>query len=236
MFFRFIFLSLLAINAFSAGFPSYYYDIESPKKQKKEFVKILLPLIEKSNQQVKKERVFIKIFLSNAWTNGFRNLDGVSLQNLLMLFRKYKIKGLFNQEEYLAKIDVVPVSLALAQGAIESGWGKSRFVIEANNIFGHWTYTGNGLIPEDRDEGKTHTIRIFNSLQSSVNAYVLNLNRNIAYIKFRVERKKARDKGIVYNGLIASKTMINYSALKEQYIKILNIVIKKNNLLYYDRL
>ncbi len=236
MLFRFLFLFILGLNAFGAGFPSYYYDIRSPKIQKKEFIKILLPLIERSNKQVTKDRVFIKTFLVSVWANSFRNLDNTSLKNLIKIYKKYKIKGLFNQTEYLKRVDTVPTSLALAQGAIESGWGKSRFVIEANNIFGHWTYTGNGLIPANRDEGKTHMIRIFNSLQSSVNAYILNLNRNRAYRKFRVDRLKAREEKIIYNGLMASKTMINYSALKQQYINILDSVIKRNNLLYYDRL
>ncbi|MCF6173096.1 MAG: glucosaminidase domain-containing protein [Campylobacteraceae bacterium] len=236
MLFRFLFLFVLSINVFSAGFPNYYYDIKNIKGQKKEFIRLLLPLIQKSNKQVRKERVFVKNFLTSAWSDSFRKLDGTSLKFLFRLYKKYKIKALFNQEEYLQKIDIVPSSLALAQGAIESGWGKSRFVKEANNIFGHWTYTGNGLVPTNRDEGKTHTIRIFNSLQSSVNAYVLNLNRNRAYEYFRLKRLKAREQNIVYNGIMASKTMINYSALKEKYIYILDSVIKRNNLLYYDRL
>jgi Bax protein len=229
-------LSLFLINAFGSGFPYYYYDIASPKKQKKEFMKILLPLVANSNNQVKKERKFIENFFKIAEKNDFRKLDLTSLKILIRLYHKYHIKQLFDKKQYLKRIDIVPASLAIAQGAIESGWGKSRFVLEANNIFGHWTYSGKGLVPTNRDEGKTHKIRIFNSLQSSVNAYVLNLNRNNAYKNFRNVRKKVHDKKKIYNGLMASKTMINYSALKEKYIKILDSVITRNNLLYYDNL
>jgi len=124
--------------------------------------------------------------------------------------------------------------LALAQGAVESAWGKSRFVREANNIFGHWTYSENGLIPNNREEGKTHRIRIFNSLQDSVNAYVLNLNRNKAYKKFRQKRYQARVEGKKFDGLMGAKTMINYSGIREKYIKILISIIKKERLLKYD--
>jgi len=209
-------VSLFFINIFGSGFPYYYYDIKSPRKQKKEFMKILLPLVARSNKHIKKERKFVKNFFKIAEKNDFRGLDVASLKKLIYLYHKYHIKQLFDKRQYLKKIDTVPVSLALAQGAIESGWGKSRFVLEANNIFGHWTYSGNGLIPTNRDEGKTHMIRIFNSLQSSVNAYVLNLNRNSAYKDFRNQRKRAHDKNKIYNGLMASKTMIHYSSLKEK--------------------
>jgi len=199
-------------------------------------MKILLPLVNRSNKKIEKEREFVKKFFKIAEGNDFRGLDVRNLKNLIRLYHKYHIKQLFDKKQYLKRIDTVPASLALAQAAIESGWGKSRFVLEANNIFGHWTYSGKGLIPINRDAGKTHMIRIFNSLQSSVNAYVLNLNRNNAYRDFRNRRKKAHDKKRVYNGLMASKTMVNYSALKEKYIKILDSVIKRNNLLYYDNL
>ncbi len=229
-------LSLFIINAFGSGFPYYYYDINNVKKQKKEFMKILLPLVNRSNKKIEKEREFVKNFFKIAEENDFRGLSVDNLKNLIRLYHKYHIKQLFDKKQYLKRIDTVPASLALAQAAIESGWGKSRFVLEANNIFGHWTYTGKGLVPTNRDAGKTHMIRIFNSLQSSVNAYTLNLNRNRAYRDFRNRRKKAHDEKKVYNGLMASKTMINYSALREKYIKILNSVIKRNNLLYYDRL
>ncbi len=199
-------------------------------------MKILLPLVNRSNKKIEKEREFVKNFFKIAEENDFRGLSVDNLKNLIRLYHKYHIKQLFDKKQYLKRIDTVPASLALAQAAIESGWGKSRFVLEANNIFGHWTYTGKGLVPTNRDAGKTHMIRIFNSLQSSVNAYTLNLNRNRAYRDFRNRRKKAHDEKKVYNGLMASKTMINYSALREKYIKILNSVIKRNNLLYYDRL
>ncbi len=91
--------------------------------------------------------------------------------------------------------------LALVQGAIESGWGKSRFVREANNIFGHWTWGEVGLIPLGREEGKTHKIRIFRTMQSSVDAYILNLNRHYAYKSFRKARLKKREEGKSINWL-----------------------------------
>jgi len=124
---------------------------------------------------------------------------------LAKLSKKYKIKNLFDKYEYLLKIDKVPESLALTQAAIESAWGKSRFAKYANNIFGQWTYNAKGLVPEHRSEGKTHKVKIFPSLQASVNAYITNLNRNRAYNDFRFRRYQARLLDEMYSGLDVSK-------------------------------
>jgi len=226
----------LIVNSFSAGFPYYYYDIKNSKMQKKEFIKLLLPLVQKSDAKVRKERKFVKNFFENAGNNSFREISEISLARLISLYKKYKIHNLFDKHEYLKKIDVVPVSLAIAQAAAESGWGKSRFVLEANNIFGEWTYSGNGIVPIDREEGKTHTLRIFKTLQASVDSYVLNLNRHKAYRNFRAKRERARKKEIIYNGLMAAKTMLYYSQRRGKYVRFLENIIKSNNLLYYDRL
>jgi len=234
MLFKIILLSFFTLCSFGSGFPYYYYNIKGVQKQKKEFIKILLPLVKKANTDVKRERNFIKYFFENAGKNSFRELDEISLAKLIHLFKKYRVKNLFAKDEYLNKIDIVPVSLATAQAAVESAWGKSRFVLEANNIFGHWTYSGKGLVPIDRAEGKTHTLRIFRTLQDSVNAYVLNLNRNTAYKMFRELRENARKNKMIFNGLMASKAMINYSQRRGKYVKLLDKIITSNNLLYYD--
>ncbi|MDX1808639.1 MAG: glucosaminidase domain-containing protein [Sulfurospirillaceae bacterium] len=231
---KILIIGVLVIKSFSVGFPDSYYKIQGIENQKKAFIKILLPLIEKGNHIVMNERIFAKRFFRNALNNSFRGLDTESLAELIYLSQKYKIKDFFAENKYLKRIDIIPVSLALAQAALESGWGKSRFIKEANNIFGHWTYGDKGLIPNDREEGKTHKIRIFATLQSSVNAYILNLNRNMAYKTFREKREQFREKHKIFNGLDASKTMINYSELKEKYVEMLDNLINTTNLLYYD--
>ncbi len=233
--FKFIFFAIFAINAFGYGLPSYYYNIKSSSKQKREFVKILKRLVETANRDVLYEREFVKRFFKKALANSFRELYDYDLGRLVYLYKKYRIKHLFDEEEYLKKIDTVPISLAIAQGAIESAWGKSRFAREASNIFGHWTYTQNGLIPNNREEGKTHRIRIFNSLQSSVDAYVLNLNRNKAYKDFRERRYEFHSKGKPFDGIEAAKTMINYSELKQKYVNMLIRMIKKEKLYNLDQ-
>ena len=235
--FKFIVAVVFCTTIASAtGFPASYYKIKNAKEQRQEFFNILKPFVDKSNQKSLHERLFVEEFFKKAFSSSFRSLSPQDLKLLLKLSSKYRVKKLFDRETYLKRIDKVPVSLALTQGAIESGWGKSRFVREANNIFGHWTWGEKGIIPLGREEGKTHKIRIFSTIQRSVDAYILNLNRNRAYQGFRDLRFKKRLEGKQITGFEAASTMINYSELKEKYVKILQKVMKDYNLLYYDRL
>ncbi len=219
---------------YSAGLPSSYYQMDDNAKQKEEFIRYMKGLVDKSNEEIRKDREFITGFFTKAVPDAFRGLNQQNVGYLIALRNKYGVENLFDRDEYYKRIDVIPVSLAIAQAALESGWGKSRFAREANNLFGHWTYSGVGLMPQNRLPGKTHMIRIFSSLQKSVNGYMLNLNTNIAYEDFRDRRLKARNEGKNYTGMEAAKTMINYSELKGEYIKMVQEMIEQNNLAIYD--
>ena len=219
---------------YSAGLPSSYYQMDDNAKQKEEFIRYMKGLVDKSNEEIRKDREFITGFFTKAVPDAFRGLNQQNVGYLIALRNKYGVENLFDRDEYYKRIDVIPVSLAIAQAALESGWGKSRFAREANNLFGHWTYSGVGLMPQNRLPGKTHMIRIFSSLKKSVNGYMLNLNTNIAYEDFRNRRLKARNEGKNYTGMEAAKTMINYSELKGEYIKMVQEMIEQNNLAIYD--
>jgi len=216
------------------GLPESYYKIRNSKEQKREFINILKPLIDEGNEKILKERFFVEKFFQKAINSAFRALNPGDLKRLLRISKKYRVKNIFDKNMYLKKIDLIPVPLALVQGAIESGWGKSRFVREANNVFGHWTWGEKGIIPLGRDEGKTHKIRIFKSLQSSVDAYMLNLNRHYAYKSFRNVRLQKSLAGKQITAFEAADTMINYSELREKYVQMLHSMMKEYKLLYYD--
>ena len=140
-----------------------------------------------------------------------------------------------NQTQNLKKIDIIPPSLAIAQAAAESAWGKSRFVRDANNIFGHWTYDAEiGLLPKKRTLGSSHFIRIFKNIKESTYSYMLNLNRNLAYKSFQEKRHEQRKKGLKPDGLTLSQTMLNYSGIAQDYLVLLENLILSNNLQEYD--
>lgn len=208
------------------GFSASYYKLNG-KIQKQEFVNILRPLIHKGNEKSMQKRAFIENFFVYAPKNGFRSLNQKDLQRLLEISKRYRVKNLFDRDAYLKKIDIIPTSLAIAQGAIESGWGKSRFAIEANNIFGQWTWGKRGIIPLGREDGMTHKIRIFDTMQDSVNAYMLNLNRHSAYADFRKARLQKREKGRFITGHEAAETLIYYSELREKYVQKLQNMISQ---------
>jgi Bax protein len=225
---------LLGKPSYAGGLPNHYYQIDDSAKQKEAFFLHMKGLVDKSNDEIRKDREFITAFFAKAMPGAFRGLNQKNVGYLIALRNKYGIENLFDRDEYYKRIDVVPTSMALAQAALESGWGKSRFAKEANNLFGHWTYSGVGLMPQNRALGKTHMIRVFASLQKSVNAYMLNLNTNDAYESFREKRYAARQLGRPFIGMEAAKTMVNYSELKGEYIQMVRDMIAQNNLAIYD--
>jgi len=216
----------------NAALPDYYYKIKDVKKQKQAFINIMLPLIQNENRKILVlRRKILKIF-----ADPFYMLNVKDLLFLAKVARKYKIKNITDKEEFLKKIDIIPPSLALAQAAIESAWGKSRFARLANNIYGHWEYSDKGLKPKSKYDfvNVTYSIKIFPSIEDSIKAYMLNLNRNRAYRLFRKKRYDFRKKGKIFTGIEAAKTLKNYSQLKEEYVKRLITLIKSNDLLKYD--
>lgn len=221
----------LAINLYGA-FPSWYYKLKNVKAQKHAFVEILLPLIQTENRKILNLRKkIIEIFSSPTALLNPKNVAFLS-----QVAKIYKIKSITDKEEFLKKIDAIPPSLALAQGAIESGWGKSRFVKQANNLFGHWEYSNKGLAPKSRYENIKidYSLKIFPSIEDSIAAYMRNLNRNKAYEDFRKLRYKFRKENRPFTGIAAADTLINYSQKKGEYVKLLKHMIKTNGWEKYD--
>jgi len=227
-----VLFTLFSTFSLSMGLPKSYYKIKTIKEQKQVFFDTLYPMIKHANKKVLKDRDFIKRYFHSGLF-GFRQ-DGLALIELLKIRKRYNIKDLYDYEQYLLQVDIVPVSIVLAQAALESGWGKSRFIKQANNIFGQWTWTGKGLVPKSRDEGAKHKIKIFNSLEDSISGYLINLNKGWAYEDFRKQRNFLRSNNLKLEGLKLYKTLINYSQLKEEYTRRLKHMIIKNNLEKYD--
>ena len=221
------------IHSFGNGFPSEYYEISDINESKNYFFNHMYEIVAKENNRVKSERRFVEEVLGSNILNI--DFDSPTFYKLLSIKQKYKIKNIYTLYEYQKKIDIVPPSLAIAQAAVESAWGKSRFVKEASNIFGHWTYNSEfGLIPKRRSLGASHFIRIFNNIKESTSAYMLNLNRNLAYRSFQDKRHEQRTKNIEPDGLTLSETMLNYSGIAQDYLVILKDLILLNNLQMYD--
>ena len=232
VFILFFILSISFCFGKTVGFPKDYYEMKATITKQIYFFDYLYPHIENANKTILEERNFILSIKDN------KELDEESqeIQRLSQIAKKYSVLNPYDFDKLLKKVDIIPPSMALAQAAVESGWGTSRFAKLGNNLFGHWTYGKVGIVPLQRDPNAKHLIRIFDSFEESISAYMLNLNRTKAYYSFRNKRDQLRKQNKELSGLVLSQTMINYSQIKEKYLRILKSVIKKNSLQKYDEI
>lgn len=157
-----------------------------------------------------------------SWSDFLAEDEVRFIQSLCKNYRTSTAEGL------LERVDAVPTSIILAQGALESSWGSSRFTREGNSLFGMWTWKTRGMIPTRRDEGKTHKVKVYDSVLDSVRAYHLTLNRLDPYNQFRQLRKHSDDPLVLAEGLTL------YSERGEEYVEDIKKVILSNNLQQYD--
>ena len=227
---KLIILALFPLALF-ASFPKEYYEIKNTKEMKAYFFSQILQMAKVENAKILQERQFINNIFPHL---GTIDKESNEYKQFLKIKKKYKLKDAFKKEQFLEVIDIIPYSLVLAQAAIESGWGKSRFFKDANNIFGQWTWSGKGLTPANRDAGKKHKIKIFSSLQAAIRGYLINMNLGWGYKDFRKQRALMREKGEALNGVALAPTLINYSQKKEEYTQLLHKFIIQNKLLKHD--
>ena len=202
--------------------------IESTEKRKNLFIQIILPLIIEENNRIKLNRK--KLF-------SILNKNHNSNAEKKWLNEKFKQYGVLNKDLSTLKVrmDTVPVSLAIAQAAKETGWGTSRFALEGNALFGQWTWSGEGIKPADADHNATHKIMKFKILKSSIRAYQRNLNTHSGYKEFRMARAALRDNRRNLDGLILATYLNKYAETGTEYVKIIKQIIKQNNLTDFDK-
>tara|TARA_Y100000590_G_scaffold321809_1_gene364343 strand:- start:569 stop:1765 length:1197 start_codon:yes stop_codon:yes gene_type:complete len=197
------------------------------KKKRELFIKIILPLILNENEKITEDRKkLFKILAKNFNTVGERVW-------LKRRFKEYKIEDQ-DLTKLKMRMDIIPVSIAIAQAANESGWGTSRFALEGNALFGQWTWSKKGISPKKADPNQTHKILQFQILKASVRAYKNNLNTHRAYQEFREARAKLRQTNSELDGLQLTKYLTNYASIGEKYVRILEDIIEKNSLTDFD--
>jgi len=207
--------------------PSEIKNIENIKKRKNLFIKIILPLIIEENTKIKLDRKKLFVIL---------NKNNNSKSDIIWLKNKFKQYGISGNDLSTLKIrmDEIPVSLAIAQAAKETGWGTSRFAQIGNALFGQWTWSGNGIKPAGADNKSKHKVASFKVLKASVKAYQRNINTHSSYKKFRKERAIQRDNDGKLNSLELVKYLDKYAETGIEYTKILTKIIKQNSLIDYD--
>jgi len=207
--------------------PKQIRNIENVKERKKLFIQIVLPLIIEENIEIRLDRKKLFIILNK---NNNSTIEKKWLDN------KFKQYGVVNQDFATLKIkmDEIPVSLAIAQAAKETGWGTSRFAIEGNALFGQWTWNGEGIKPTLAGSNTKHKIMKFKILQASVRAYQKNLNTHSSYREFRKARAIQRDNNGKLNSLKLVKYLDKYAETGKEYTIILKKIIEQNSLTEFD--
>ena len=207
--------------------PNEIKKISNTKKRKDMFIKIVLPLIVKENTKIRIDRKRLFTILGK---NSNTDIERKWLE------KKYKQYGVRQNDLSTLKIrmDEIPVSLAIAQAAKETGWGTSRFALKGNALFGQWTWSGEGLKPKNAEEGKDHKVMKFHSLRLSVRAYLRNLNTHSSYKNLRKARTDLRNQNKALDSLILSQHLDKYAETGNQYIDVLKKIIEQNNLKDFD--
>jgi len=214
-----------------AKLPSDLVELNPVKLRKELFIQALLPIVLQANEEIliaRSRLIDLNAIPESKWSFSDRVW-------LIELTERYNVDE-FDYDELLRRVDVVPPSLALAQAAVESGWGTSRFAQEGNAVFGQWTFEASmGIVPAEATSGSRHYIRAFKFLSHSVKSYLVNLNSHFAYSSFRNRRKLMRDQIGYLDPFGLANTLIYYSEQREKYVSSLRIIIERNNLAAYDQ-
>ena len=217
--------------------PDDFSEIQDVPTKKKLFYLVTLPLIYNTNTSIMQERRMV-INIEKKFAR--KELNKNETDEIIRLSKKYKLDyseintKLFRKLKQ--RINIIPVSLALGQAIIESGWGQSRFATEGNALYGQWTTSEDkGIIPQDRDDDKSHAVLKFKNLSESVEAYMFNINTHQAYYNFRVIRRI--DERIKYTDPISMKVkyLAAYAEIGDKYVDKLELIIASNNLQEFDR-
>jgi len=214
---------VIVARTFVKTIPEAHLDLPV-KRQKEAFINMLLPLILAANDEIRQRR--------QAIIRAAENGDMSSLEKWARLYR-IKTKDMPAdriESELLRRADIIPVSLALAQAAIESGWGTSRFAVKGNALFGQWAWDQSaGLKPIEASNSRA-VVRSFPNLFGSVRAYMHNLNTHSEYARFRDRRSLLSGRKRNDLGTQLSVFLDGYAEIGFEYVEKIQTIIRSNDL------
>lgn len=222
---------------------------EDVQQKKAQFFALLKPLVEIENQHIAQQRAWLETLDLNA-------LSEEEQRGFIRLLQIYSVLAKADTEnkdddpgyqlpvevsgrqalldKLLLKVDTLPVELVLVQAANESAWGRSRFALQGNNLFGQWCFSrGCGLVPQQRSQGEYHEVAVFSSPQLSIRAYLNNLNSFWAYKGLRAARMTLRGEALRGDilALRLADHLERYSQRGPAYVKELKEMVQVNRAL-----
>lgn len=202
-------------------------------ERKARFIRTLLPLVLRENERIAATRMRLLSFayLLDRQGGGRADSKPAVYPGWIDALATRHGLGKVDMAELIKRVDVIPPSLAIAQAAVESGWGTSRFAQVGNALFGQWTFSkGAGMVPRGRDPGQTHEIKIYETPGQSIAAYMHNLNSHRAYRELRSARLELRRGGGLPSGAILAAALGRYSQRGAAYVEDLHRIIRVNDL------
>jgi len=227
----FIALLLPACDQTGSSQPD-FNSFQDVKEKKLAFFNYLRPIVEAENARVLAQRKRMLDIRSRLDLG--KTISDKEQAWLIGLAKEYNVDTASLDDEQVWKllrrrVDTVPFRLALAQAANESQWGTSRFAREGFNYFGQWCFTpGCGMVPTRRDEGKTHEVARYESVNESVAAYIRSINRVYMYTPLRVLRREIRKRGEQPTAIELAQELSGYSERGEAYVKEIQEMIRIN--------
>ncbi len=208
-----------------------FMDIENVQEKKEAFFNYLRPEVEKQNEYLLSLRHYIQT-LQRQLSLG-ETLSEDDQERVVWLVNEYKVDQDVETEEQLRtllrRVDILPVSLVLAQAANESAWGTSRFAQKGYNFFGLWCFRkGCGFVPSRRSEGADHEVAKFPNLSKATYTYMRNINRHNAYKELRTIRSTLRANQLPVTGVALAEGLMNYSERGIAYVEELQAMIRYN--------
>lgn len=230
-------------------------------RRKALFLGSVLPLVLAVNEQILSERKIVEdIGRKIQFQQPLTANDRAELQRLARIYRIIEdsdealvsdtetpeadlIKAVAPQipadelvDELLLRAAPLPVSLVLAQAAEESAWGLSRFASEGNALYGQWVWNDElGIIPKQRAQGQTHSVRAFRDILESTLSYAHNLNTHRAYQGFRRMRANMLTATGHLDGYALAGALTKYSGRGQAYVEALRTIMRSNDLKALDR-
>lgn len=197
--------------------------------QKQSFINLVLPLIVASNDELVQRR--------NAVKAAFDAKNRAMLEKWAVLYRvdPEKLDDAELAKQLLRRVDTIPVALALAQAAIESGWGTSRFALQGNALFGQWAWTESAGMRPLAASNERAVVRSFGSLLESVRAYMHNLNTHPNYQRFRLARQRLSPQNKTIKAGTLATYLDSYAEIGTAYVDKLRAVMSSNNFDQYAR-
>ena len=217
---------VIAPSKFARHIPVKHFEMTGDA-QKQSFINLILPLILAANDELLQRREAVQAAVQA------HDRDKLDQWAVLYRIEAEKLDESELAERLLRRVDTIPVALALAQAAVESGWGTSRFARQGNALFGQWAWTGSaGMRPLAASNDRA-VVRSFGSLLESVRAYMHNLNTHQNYKRFRDARYRLKPQTEAVKARRLAAYLDSYAEIGQAYVEKLLVIISSNNFDHY---